>query len=65
MAFVCCYKSVKIMNILISIIWLGGGTVWFLNAIKNPTSILCWILAVISFAASIYYAKQFDKQLRE
>jgi len=65
MAFVCCYKSVKIMNLIISIIWLAGGTVWTIGIFKNPADVWCWVMMIISFAACIYYAKQFDKQLRE
>jgi len=53
------------MNLIISIIWLAGGTVWTIGIFKNPADVWCWVMMIISFAACIYYAKQFDKQLRE
>ena len=65
MAFTYCYKSDKIMKLITSIIWLGSGIFWTMNAAREMTNVWYWIFAAFSFAACIAYAIAFDKQLKK
>jgi len=53
------------MKLLASIIWMGSGIVWTINGANDLTNVWCWIAIVVSFAACIFYAMQFDEQIRK
>lgn len=53
------------MKLITSIIWMGSGIVWTINVAGDLTNVWYWLALIVSFAACIFYAMQFDKQLRK